>query len=111
MGEVLLTALAHIHLQRIHARFEDYSPGLGDKFANDVDAALNLIACCLAADQNLAVVACDVDVNLAAKTTFYFKQRSVLDIFIVDEYSTCATVFGHRNDRRGTANNERRAGR
>ena len=43
MGEVLLTALAHIHLQRIHARFEDYSPGLGDKFANDVDAALNLI--------------------------------------------------------------------
>lgn len=43
MAEVLLTALAQVHLQSIYARFEEIQPGSGDRFASEVEGALLLI--------------------------------------------------------------------
>ena len=43
MAEVIFTGIALIHFQRIYARFEEYSAGTGDRFAGELDAALELI--------------------------------------------------------------------
>lgn len=44
MAEVVLTALAHVHVQRIYARFEEYQEGLGDRFSDEFEKCLALLA-------------------------------------------------------------------